>query len=353
MLQQDVYNIEYNLYRILNGFYYIEHNNIRYKIIYPSIKLKYKAQELYLDILEDNKFDTSWYNTNQINILLHQNNIWNADKENLLKNQEILLDSEKIALYQNFMHTQKRISYKKTIRAITSIINQLSIDKKSLDYLTLQSFAETIKYEYIIMNCILDTKTNYKIFRKNSLNNSDYKMIQELSRLVLSKQLNTQDLRNIAKSDLWRSYYSDTNLFDKPSIFQNDDQRHLIKLTQMYDSVKQHPECPNDDVIEDDDALDGWFLYQKQKSKQEKVKNQVLDKIGGNNKINKAGEIFVITNDEQEFRAINSLNDPKTRKDIAKTKEIVNTKGSVSWTDLDHVIQDKLREQGKGGYDKV
>jgi hypothetical protein len=350
---QDVFRIEYNLYRILNGFYYIEDNNINYKIIYPSIKLKYKAQELFIELIEDNKFDTSWYSDIQISRILYENNIWNKDKEDFLTKQESLLDIEKIGLYQNFMNIKQRESHKKTIKIINRIINELTMEKKSLDYLTLNFFAETIKYEYIIMNCILNYKNNTKIFSKNSLNNSDYKTIQDLSKIILSKQLNTNDLRQIAKSDLWRSYYSEQNLFDKPSIYQNDDQRHLIRLTQMYDSVKQHPEAPNEEVIMDDDALDGWFLHQKEKAKQEKTKNQVLDKIGGNSKIGKSGEVFVVTNDLTESRAINSLNDPKTQKDIARTQQIVKQKGSVSWTDLDHVIQNKLREQGKEGYDRV
>ena len=353
MQKQDAPNIEYNLYRILNGFYYIDHQTQKYKVVYPSIELKYKAQELYLGLLEDNKYDTSWYSNNQISLILHQNNIWNPSKEDYLKQQEALLDSEKIALYQNFMNTTKRNSHKKTIAIIHRIINSLLLEKKSLDYLTLSFFAETIKYEFIIMNCILDIKTERKIFSKNSLNNSDYKTIQDLSKTILLKQLNTDDLRQVAKSDLWRSYYTESNLFDKPSIYQNDDQRHLFKLTQMYDSVKQHPEAPNDDVIEDDDALDGWFLFQKAKALQEKTKNQVLDKIGGISKINKSGEVFVVTNDLAEARAVNNLNDPKTKQDIARTKQVAQTKGSVSWTDLDHVIQDKLREQGKQGYDKV
>lgn len=350
--QQDASRTEYNLYRILNGFYYIEDNNTKYKIIYPSIELKYEAHELYLKLLEDNKFDTSWYSDIQINIILDQNKIWTKEKAEYLKQQEALLDSEKIALYQNFMNAQKKESHKKTIKIINRSINQLITDKKSLDYLTLEFFAETIKYEYIIMNCIFDIN-NKPIFTKNSLNDSEYKIIQDLCRNILSKQLNTTDLRQVAKSDLWRSYYLDNNVFDKPSIYQNDDQRHLIKLTQMYDSVKQHPEAPHDDIILDDDALDGWFLYQKEKSKQEKIKNQVLDKVGGNTKLGKAGEVFVVTNDINESRAIINLNDAKTKQDIQRTKQIVEQKGSVSWTDLDHVIQNKLKEQGKAGYDKV
>lgn len=351
--QQDASRVEYNLYRILNGFYYIEYNNLQYKVIYPGILLKYKAQELYMNLLEDNKFDTSWYSDLQIKVLLDQQGIWTNEKEEFLKTQENLLNSEKIALYQNFMNSQKKNLHKKTINSLNKTINILLSEKQSLDYLTLRFFADTVKYEYMIMNCILDTKNNKNIFTDKSLNNSEYKTIQDLSKIILLKQLSTHDLRQIAKSDFWRSYYQENNLFDKPAIHQNDDQRHLVKLTEMYDSVKQHPESPNEEIIEDDDALDGWFLFQKEKAKQEKAKNQVLDKIGGNSKLNKAGEVFVVTNDLAEARTVNNLNDPKTKQDIIKTQQIAQNQGSVSWTDLDHVIQNKLREQGKDGYDKV
>lgn len=353
MLQQDVHRIEHNLYRVINGYYFIDINNTTYKVIYPDNIVKYNAQKLYLDLVEDNKYDNRWYASNQINFILDQQGIWNREKQNFLEQQEKILETEKIALYQNYTNQDRKKSHKKSIEILNKSINSMIQEKTSLDYLTLHFFAETTKYEFIIMHCIYDTKYNKKVFNSSSIDNSKYQNIQKISKAVLAQQLNTSDLRNIAKSDLWQSYYSEDRTFPVCSSLQNDDQRHLIRLTKMYESVRQHPDAPSDEVILDDDALDGWFLFQKAKSQQEKNKNQIMDRIGGSNNMNKAGELFVVTNDLGESRTIHNLNDAKTKQDLARTKQIAQSKGSVKWTDLDHVIQNKLREEGKDGYDKV
>lgn len=353
MLQQDAHKIEYNLYRIIKGYYFITVNNNIYKVVYPTIDIKYKAQQIYIDILENNKYEIFWYSDIQLKMLLDRQDIWNNQKESILKQQEKLLDSEKIALYHNYMNQDKKKYHKKSIKYISSNIASMLTEKTSLDYLTLKFFAETVKNEFIIMNCIYNEKENIKIFNSSSLNSSDYRLIQNISKEILQKQLTATQLREIAKSDLWQSYYNGDHTFASNSIDQNDDQRHLIKLTKMYDSVRQHPECPSDDIIKDDDALDGWFLSQKEKSEKEKNKQQVLDKVSGSNKLSNSGELFVLTNDIQEARTIYNLNDEKTKQEIAKTKQTASKKGQIKWTDLDHVIQNKLVEDGKAGYDKV
>lgn len=352
MQQQDAHRIEYNLYRILNGYYFIDIEDNTYRVVYPDNNLKYNAQKLYLDLINENKYETHWYSQNQIDFILNQQMIWNKEKQGILDKQEKILETEKIALYQNYTNNDKRKSHKKAINIYNRQIAQMTQEKTSLDYLTLHFFAETIKHEYIIMHCIYDTYYKKKVFAHSDINDSRYQTIQNISRQVLAEQLSTHDLRQIAKSDLWQSYYSD-DTFPTCSALQNDDQRHLIRLTKMYDSVKQHPDCPSDDVIQDDDALDGWFLFQKAKSEQDKNKKQIMDRVGGSNNMNKAGELFVMTNDLEEARTIYNLNDPKTKQDLAATKRIAQQKGSVKWTDLDHVIQNKLSEDGKAGYDKV
>jgi hypothetical protein len=49
-------NIDKILYRILLGYYFVKIENVTYKIIYPSMKLKYESEILYDSIIEDNKF---------------------------------------------------------------------------------------------------------------------------------------------------------------------------------------------------------------------------------------------------------------------------------------------------------
>lgn len=348
MLQQDAdHKLEYNLYRILSGYYLIDYKDKTYKIVYPSLEIKYDAERLYHKILEDNKFETSWMNSSQLQTILNKNNVWNQDKEKQLADYMKSLDSAKMSLYKEFMNQKMKNIHKKTISNLNKHINKLNLEKTSLDYLTLDHFASTVKNEFIIMNCIY--LNDSKVFNDNILDSNQYQFVQNMSRITLENQISGTELRKISRSELWRSYYNEYYTFFKSSLEQNDDQRHLISLTKMYDSVRQHPETPVEEVLEDDDALDGWFLMQKEKSQKEKSKNQILDKIGGI-KRKDAGEIFVMTQDEQEANAVWNMNDAKALKEIEAVR---NAKPNTKWTDLEHVIENKLAEQGKAGYSKV
>jgi len=346
-IAQDVDEIDILLYRIICGYYHVEYNNEKLKIIYPSIEIKYQAEQLYFSILDDHKFDTEWYSDLDLKMFLEKNQIWNNEKENSLKNQQLLLEKAKIDLYKDFTNNDLKKRHKKLISSLFTVINNLSIEKESFNYLTLPFFASTIKHEYILMNTVYNHCD--QLFLSH---NSDYRTMQEISLLVLKKQINMNMLRKIARSDIWKSYYYDNSMYPNGSLNTNDDYRNLINLTKMYESIKQHPECPTEEVIADDDALDGRFLVQKQKSTKEKQKNQVLDRVRGN-KIKDAKELFVITQDTQETDQIFGLNDPKTMRDIKTSIDIAKQKGKVAWTDLEHVIEEKLMEQGKGGYNKI
>jgi hypothetical protein len=116
----------------------------------------------------------------------------------------------------------------------------------------------------------------------------------------------------------------------------------------MYDSAKQHPEAPSDDIFKDDDALDGWFIFQGRKSEKEKKKNAIMDRIGGN--IKNAGEVFLMTDDKQEAKDIYSLNDAETNNNIQEIKRLQKEKGSVEWQDLPFVkrqVQQKMQAESK------
>ena len=47
MSQNQDANLEYYLYRIISGYYLIDIQNIRYKVIYPTVDIKYQAEQIY------------------------------------------------------------------------------------------------------------------------------------------------------------------------------------------------------------------------------------------------------------------------------------------------------------------
>jgi hypothetical protein len=128
----------------------------------------------------------------------------------------------------------------------------------------------------------------------------------------------------IARSDQWRNYWSANNelLFDKATINWTDEQKTLVVLTKMYDSAYEHPECPSDNVFNDDDMFDGWMIFQKRESEKIKNKNRTEKMLEGK-KLDKAGEIFIVANSQEEAKNIYDLNDHSSRHIIREREHVI------------------------------
>jgi len=338
--------IEKILYRILLGYYYIYINDEQYKVVYPTIRIKYEAELLYEKMLEDNKFDKMYLNADEIKNYLHTNNIWLKNDDEKLKDCEKFLEDSKVNLYLNYSNEKMTTTNKKNISKAQKDLETLLSKKHSFDYLTIHEHATSVKNEFILMNSIYDQHNNL-VFDYHKDHILAYNDFQSFVREILETSIKQHELRRVAKSDLWKSYAVASKI-EKDIIDMNDDYRHLIGLHKMYDNVRQHPECPSNEIIEDDDALDGWFIYQNRKAEKEKKKNSIMNKIG--NKSKDAGEVFLITDDIKERDAIYALNDATARQNI---KEIINTgkklestKENMKWQDIPFVQRD-LRNQAQ------
>ena len=53
----------------------------------------------------------------------------------------------------------------------------------------------------------------------------------------------------------------------------------LCSFSRMYDSVYKNTECPSDDVIQDDDMLDGWFIQQTKEQEERQKEKLSEDKL--------------------------------------------------------------------------
>jgi len=338
-------NLDKLFYRVILGYYYIYIDSIKYKVTYPDISIKYESEILYDEAIEDNKFDKVYLNNDEIKLYLKIHNIWTPNDETKMKDCEKFIEDSKVELYLNYINEKTRARHKKNIEKSTKDLENLFYKKNSFNYLTIEDHAASIKNEYILMNTIYDYN-NKLVFNYNEYNKSSYHKLQSFIKEILDYAVKPDQLRLLAKSDLWKSYDISSNI-EKDILLINDDYRHLINLHKMYDNVRQHPDCPSQEIIDDDDALDGWFIYQNKKSEKEKKKNAILDKFGGN--IKNAGEVFVLTDDIQEKKDIFDLNDPTSRhniKEIIATGKKQETDQSVKWQDLPFVQRD-LQAQAK------
>jgi len=107
----------------------------------------------------------------------------------------------------------------------------------------------------------------------------------------------------------------------------------------MYDNIYEHPECPDDLIIEDDDALDGWLIHQKNKNKQLK-KQAALDSSNPN--LKKAQEVFMMANDMNEAEDILSLNSGESLFRMQEKFEHINRANQAEIEDME--LPDVKRE---------
>lgn len=344
-------DIEGLLYRVISGFYLININNVEYKVITPTLFIKQKAHHIYNDILKNNRFDTQhWLRKNYAERLLEKNGVWGAEQEDELKIIKNRLDDIKIELYLKYNDPPLKKKIKDSIKTANKKINEMYSKKNSMEHLTLEYYAETVKNEYILSQTIY--KENKLAF---DFNNSNQHKLHEIIAELKNYTITIDQLKALARSELWRSYWTScaTNVFDQPAYDWGDDQRTLINLTKMYDNIYDNPDRPETAVIEDDDALEGWMIFTHRKYEKERKKTKLMDSIGG--KYKNANEIFIVTNSIEEAKEVHGLNDAQGMAQINHIKKIMkNSNEPIPWQDLPHVkmqieqqIKQKNAKQGK------
>jgi acylphosphatase len=336
------------LYRIISGVHHVSIDGSRYKIVTPTLDIRQRAYFIYEDIVQNHRFDTKqWLTRGEVDTLLYREKIWDKNVQDDLKILKNRLDDLKIELYLKFLDPTMKKKIKKSIKLGSQKVAKLQSKQSEMDHLTLEHYAETIKHEYILSQTIYNEKDQLAFDFEKTPQNKMHHVINELHKHAIT----TSELRSLSRSDLWRSYWNCTseNIFPGPVYNWSDDQRMLITFTKMYDNIYENPERPEDEVIQDDDALDGWMIFIKRRQEKERKKTKLMDAIGG--KYKNANEIFIVTDSAEEARQIYSLNDAQGMAEVQHIKKMgKDADQPIPWQELPHVqlqLQQQLREKNK------
>ena len=255
----------------------------------------------------------------------------------IIKDIEKKIDNNKADYYSNFKFSDKKKSIKKNLDNYRKQLSTILHQKEELYSNTLEGYANSIKNEFIITHTLY--KDNKLVFN-NSCDENNYLLFNSVVSELNKHTINISDFKKLARSNIWRSYWNikKNNVFDTDL---TDDQRTLIGISQMYDRVYEHPDCPSDEVIEDDDALDGWMIVQKRKTEKDK-KQQQIDSL--NPKLKNAQEVFLFANSHDEAQEIVGLNNLEGLNKMKSKINHVNKFGLTEESQLPDVQMD-LRNQ--------
>ena len=163
----------------------------------------------------------------------------------------------------------------------------------------------------------------------------------------------TEEIRELARSDPWRSYWeiSKPRPFTRHFSLWSEEQRTLVKYSKMYDNIFAHPECPSDDVIENNYMLDGWIIIQNREKDKDQKKKIADDLVGG--RVSQHTEQYISPTvrgtgsseiDMEYVKNIKELNDLNAKRIQQQREKVINKHGKVEEVDLPDVKQDLMNE---------
>lgn len=333
--------IELLTYRILTGVLYFDYLDEQYELRSPSFEIRYKANMLYEKTLNDEKFNV-WIREENIIQTMISLGLWNKDTNTLIKDLEKRIENLKVELYQSAIDLPKNQRVRKSLNSAKDQLNRILATKSEFFVSTLEGYAASLKNEYIVCKTLF--KNNKLVFDSTSGKisaNLFNNIVAEINKHIIS----VSDFKIIARSSLWRAYWnaSKDSLFRGSVSEWTDDQRTLVNISRMYDSVYEHPECPGDKVIDDEDMLDGWMIVQKRKT--EKMKSErAVDEL--NPKLKNAQEVFLMARDQESYENIMSLNSPEAKRRLQEKISFIDNKGGeVQENELPDVRRELMNQR--------
>lgn len=315
-------NKENILYRVFSKIIVINVAGAEYIVRAPNTLLRYRAEIYKNKIIDEYKYDLPDLELYD-RFLIHRQYL-DADHEKKIKDMSDTIRRFKVELYQCGPMIEREKEIRKHLKIIKDKLSAYVSDMEFRRKPALEYFAESLKNKFLLINTVYN-KDDELVFDKDNLDTN--------LMTVITSELNENDIggaefREVARTDPWQGYWraNKTNLFGIPAMEYSEEQKILCTLSRMYDSVWEHQDCPNEKIIEDDDKLDGFLIYQSDKNKK--------DKTGDFSHIpDKYQEVYLTAKTQEEADSVYASNSPDAKRILRERAKVLKSKDEVK--DLD------------------
>ena len=303
----NLHNINGIINRIISKKIYFYYKDVLYYYKFPTIDIRIQSDLLYNETFEQLKFGDIILEED-LDYYLQAYEVVNFSLKEHLKRLYKKLDDFKIDLFKNFYMPSKRKAIENRIKNLRSNIITAETQNHSLVKLTIENICANVQNDFLLLHGIHFANNDKLVFNADDMLDVDQILFNALAQEVNKKFLTSAEFRTIARSSSWRAIWNvkNHNIFPGSVSEWSEEQKSIVGISQMYDNIHQHPDCPEDDIIENDDALDGWSEFHNRKNKEEKKKNGVNSKL---EKHKNAQEVFVVANSQEDVEGIIGMND--------------------------------------------
>lgn len=351
---------EYYLYRILSGCFRCKiYDNFGKQKVFllksPTVYQKYIAEELYQECLTEYKMK-DLYEEQELYSHLIKINQWSKKEEEFLEELSKQIDGFKCRLYKLMFKSVERDIVRKALAVAKLERDRLTEKKNKYFHLSCVGAATIVKMRYLLGASLFNENGTpvFETEEKFWLDNDS--LIDSVINYYNKNKIDEKILRELARSEPWRSTWvvkkaTGDKVFNCSSYELTDEQKSLVYWTCLYDNVYENPDCPVEDIIEDDDAFDGWLIDKDKERKKRVTEKRVEDMIPENMK--NATEIFIPVNTVEDARKIEDLNDENAKSIKRRRERAIASKGEVHEANLPDVNSDLRMEIVKKAHSAI
>tara|TARA_A100001201_G_scaffold18437_3_gene20859 strand:+ start:16420 stop:17475 length:1056 start_codon:yes stop_codon:yes gene_type:complete len=339
---------------ILSGICFFELDDKLYKII-PATQEMHQLAEFYVKKQTRNLRFQQMMTRDQAKQRLHDLGIWTNSDDAHLKEAEKELEKYKINLFESRLNSKAVNSLRSRIKGLKVLIEESTETKNSFDSLTIEGFTESSIDQFVLALRIVDVAQDCHVYTHSDVYDSSSKILQEAASAWSSSFSHLfSSLREISRKEPWKSFWNaggKSGPFDIPTSSLNALQRVIMAYSKMYDNAFQSPDCPPEDVFEDDDMFDGWMLKEQEKMKKSREKKSVDKAID-----QKGNEVFVMADTKSDANRIFDINEHNERMRLKNKQAEVKERGQVEDMELSDVklelrkqMMEELKNSRRGG----
>lgn len=344
---------EYWLSWIISDYTPFNHDDKCFFMSNPSRDNRFLGEDLFLKYYRK-ALDEGCVSDIDIDKLLEKYGFWSKEKAKQLST--LIKDTEtiKIKMYESYLNMDMVQKLRSALNGTNKLIEKLIIDKSFFDNNSAKSVALYCKQNFLIGCSIFKSKN--KPYWRNPLNcwDSPDSILSSAYKALNQYNLTDTDYRELARSNNWKNIWNVRkgigNIFGKSLVDLTVAQRHLLAWSNLYESVYNHSSPPIDLVIDDDDLLDGWMLFQKRKRDSELNKQALESRM--NPRIMQSDEVFIMAGGEKygasltpdNFDIIYEMNDLQGKMAFKRRMAQISREGIVSESNMIET-QEQIRMQ--------
>jgi hypothetical protein len=304
--------------------------DLRLVVRQPTRDDRYAAAEVYAEALREAELQ-GLYSEDAVVSLLLAEGLWDEDRQRLLDALPKEIEEFKVQLFKSPFKANERKSVRAALRVARAKLAELSAERHAYDHLTCHGAAAVARARFLLAAGLY--RDDRRVFPDgDAFWAAESGLLDAAMAAHAACRPAEADFRLAARTEPWRSTWAvhkaEGSAFGVPACDYTDEQRALAGWSSLYDSVYQHPECPADEVVQDDDLMDGWLIDQR-RQREQRVLSREGDRVGQD-----AAEVFVPADTAEDARKVMGMNDAVGRALQRQRFDLLRRKGQVAEQDM-------------------